>query len=185
MCNVLEEKLNELNKYIYIYQNITVNNISKMKLSKMSKKELLVECNKLGITKCKSKRKDEIIKIISSKNDNINDNSNNILIDTSQFIHTTNKSPLRYPGGKTRACKIIDDIILQHFDITGFDTIISPFFGGGSFEFYLQNKYGLKLIVNDKFTPLYNFWKQVKVNKTILCEELRKIKSVSKQQFTS
>lgn len=156
-----------------------------MKLSKMSKKELLVECNKLGITKCKSKRKDEIIKIISSKNDNINDNSNNILIDTSQFIHTTNKSPLRYPGGKTRACKIIDDIILQHFDITGFDTIISPFFGGGSFEFYLQNKYGLKLIVNDKFTPLYNFWKQVKVNKTILCEELRKIKSVSKQQFTS
>jgi len=156
-----------------------------MKLSQMSKKELLVECNKLGITKCKSKRKDEIIKIISSKNHNINDNSNNILIDTSQFIHTTNKSPLRYPGGKTRACKIIDDIILQHFDITGFDTIISPFFGGGSFEFYLQNKYGLKLIVNDKFTPLYNFWKQVKVNKTILCEELRKIKSVSKQQFTS
>jgi DNA adenine methylase len=151
----------------------------------MSKKELLVECNKLGITKCKSKRKDEIIKIISSKNDNIDDNSNNILIDTSQFIHTTNKSPLRYPGGKTRACKIIDDIILQHFDITCFDTIISPFFGGGSFEFYLQNKYGLKLIVNDKFTPLYNFWKQVKVNKTILCEELRKIKSVSKQQFTS
>jgi len=151
----------------------------------MSKKELLLECNKLGITKCKSKRKDEIIKIISSKNDNINNNSNNILIDTSQFIHTTNKSPLRYPGGKTRACKIIDDIILQHFDITCFDTIISPFFGGGSFEFYLQNKYGLKLIVNDKFTPLYNFWKQVKVNKTILCEELRKIKSVSKQQFTS
>jgi hypothetical protein len=80
---------------------------------------------------------------------------------------------------------IIDDIILQHFDITCFDTIMSPFFGGGSFEFYLQNKYGLKLIVNDKFTPLYNFWKQVKVNKTILCEELRKIKSVSKEQFTS
>lgn len=97
--------------------------------------------------------------------------------------HTTNISPLRYPGGKTRACKIIDHVMLQYFDINCFDTIVSPFFGGGSFEFHLQNKYGLKLIVNDKFTPLYNFWRQVKLNKTILCEELRKIKSVSKEHF--
>ena len=182
----VEEKMNELNKKLISNhtESINANNTPKMELSKLSKKELLVECDKLGITKCKSKSKDEIIKLISSKNDNNSNISNNILVDTSPFIHTTNISPLRYPGGKTRACKIIDDIILQHFDITCFDTILSPFFGGGSFEFYLQNKYGLKLIVNDKFTPLYNFWKQVKVNKTILCEELRKIKSVSKEQFT-
>ncbi len=100
-----------------------------MDLSKLSKKELLIECDKLGITKCKSKGKDELIKLINSKNNNINNSNNN----------TTNISPLRYPGGKTRACKIIDNIILQHFDITCFDTIVSPFFGGGSFEFYLQN----------------------------------------------
>jgi DNA adenine methylase len=98
---------------------------------------------------------------------------------------TTNVSPLRYPGGKTRACKIIDGVISQHFDMNSFDTVVSPFFGGGSFEFYLQNKYAVKLIVNDKFIPLYNFWKQVKLNKTILCEELRKVTSVSKEQFTS
>ena len=104
-------------------------------------------------------------------------------IQSSIPIHTTNVSPLRYPGGKTRACKIIENVILQHFDITSFDTIISPFFGGGSFEFYMQNKYGVMLIVNDKFTPLYNFWKQVKINKAILCEELREIKAVSKEQF--
>lgn len=104
-------------------------------------------------------------------------------IQSSISIHTTNVSPLRYPGGKTRACKIIENVILQHFDITSFDTIISPFFGGGSFEFYMQNKYGVMLIVNDKFTPLYNFWKQVKINKAILCEELREIKAVSKEQF--
>jgi DNA adenine methylase len=140
-----------------------------MELSNLSKKELLVECDKLGIIKCKSKNKDEIIKLINSKN-NISSIINNI-------------SPLRYPGGKTRACKIIDNILLEYFDITNFDTIISPFFGGGSFEFYLQNKYGFKLIVNDKFIPLYNFWKQVKINKSILCDELRKIKSVSKEQF--
>ena len=29
----------------------------------------------------------------------------------SNEIHTINSSPLRYPGGKTRACKIIDERI--------------------------------------------------------------------------
>lgn len=94
-----------------------------------------------------------------------------------------NQSPLRYPGGKTRACKILDEIINKYFDMSKFDTIISPFMGGGSFEFYLQNKYGKKLIVNDKFTPLTNFWTQVKIDKKVLCEELRKIDKVSKEDF--
>ena len=58
---------------------------------------------------------------------------------------TNNISPLRYPGGKTRACKIIDDIIMRHFDISLFNTLYSPFFGGGSFEFYFQNKYNYKI----------------------------------------
>ena len=44
-----------------------------------------------------------------------------------------NVSPLRFPGGKTRACKIIDEIIKKYFDINDFDTLLSPFFGGGSF----------------------------------------------------
>ena len=29
----------------------------------------------------------------------------------------TNKSPLRYPGGKTRACKKLEIILKEHFDI--------------------------------------------------------------------
>lgn len=106
-------------------------------------------------------------------------------MDNMDKIQTKNISPLRYPGGKTRACKILENIIIQYFDITQYDTILSPFFGGGSFEFYLQNKYGVKLVVNDKFIPLYNFWRQVKTDKTALCYELRKIKSVSKEQFSN
>lgn len=113
---------------------------------------------KLMITKCKSRNKSEKTKI-------------------------NNVSPLRYPGGKTRACKIIDNIIIEHFDLSQYDILCSPFFGGGSFEFYFQNKYNHKLIVNDKFTPLYNFWKQIKTNKDILYEELNKIPFVSKEQF--
>jgi DNA adenine methylase len=96
---------------------------------------------------------------------------------------TSNKSPLTYPGGKTRACKVIEKVVNEYFDIETFDKIISPFFGGGSFEFHMQNKYNLKLTVNDKFTPLYNFWKQVKNDKTVLCEELRKVIQVSKDDF--
>ena len=96
-----------------------------------------------------------------------------------------NTSPLRYPGGKTRACKIIDEIMTSHFDMHDFDNMVSPFFGGGSFEFYVQHKYNLPLIVNDKFTPLYNFWKQVKSDKCILCEKLRETPIVTKEQFTN
>lgn len=94
------------------------------------------------------------------------------------------KSPLRYPGGKTRACSILDEIINEK----GFDksVVISPFFGGGSFEFFLCNKYGSKLIVNDKFKPLISFWKSVQTRKVELCSELRKLLNVvSKSIFST
>lgn len=94
------------------------------------------------------------------------------------------KSPLRYPGGKTRACKTLDEIINEK----GFDTsvVISPFFGGGSFEFFLSTKYGSKLIVNDKFKPLISFWKSVQTRKVELCSELRKLLNVvSKSIFST
>ena len=94
------------------------------------------------------------------------------------------KSPLRYPGGKTRACKTLDEIINEKcFDKS---VVISPFFGGGSFEFFLCNKYGSKLIVNDKFKPLISFWKSVQTRKVELCSELRKLLNVvSKSIFST
>jgi len=95
-----------------------------------------------------------------------------------------NKSPLRYPGGKTRACKILDIVLNEYFNITKFDNLISPFFGGGSFELYLQNKYNLKILCNDKFYPLYNFWLNCKNNKEQLCTELYKyINTIEKKDF--
>lgn len=96
----------------------------------------------------------------------------------------SNQSPLRYPGGKTRACKILDNILIEHFNINKFNNIISPFFGGGSFEFYVQNKYGLNIIANDKFVPLYNFWKTCKLDKENLCKELNnRINLINKEEF--
>ena len=97
---------------------------------------------------------------------------------------TTNKSPLRYPGGKTRACKKLDLIIIENFNMSDFDNIISPFFGGGSFEFYIQNKYQLHIFANDKFTPLYHFWKCCKLQNDHLCKELtEKLSTINKEVF--
>ncbi len=98
-------------------------------------------------------------------------------------INLSNKSPLRYPGGKTRACKKLDQMVSQYFDMQQIKLFASPFFGGGSFEFYLQNKYKIPVKANDKFTPLYNFWQQAKTNNAKLCQEIAKLKPVSKEQF--
>ena len=92
---------------------------------------------------------------------------------------------MRYPGGKTRACKLLDTILNEHFNIHSFTKIVSPFFGGGSFEFHIQNKYGIQIIANDKFEPLYHFWNTCKMNKEQLCEELyKKIDNIDKSEFT-
>ena len=136
-------------------------------MNKLTKQELFKKCEELNIKNYKSKNKNDLINLIN--------NNNNCKIE--------NKSPLRYPGGKSRACKIIDNIILEYFNIDNFDILLSPFFGGGSFELYFYNKYKKKLIVNDKFTPLYNFWLQIKINKYILYDELKKYDTISKQQF--
>ena len=95
-----------------------------------------------------------------------------------------NISPLRYPGGKTRACKYLDQILEENYNIKEFDNIISPFFGGGSFEFFLQNKYNINIIANDKFIPLYNFWNTCKFNKNELCQKLYfDINKINKNTF--
>lgn len=89
-----------------------------------------------------------------------------------------NKSPLRYVGGKTRACAKLNEIFNQYFIISQsqsqiqYKNLVSPFFGGGSFEFFLQNKYSVSIYANDKFTPLYNFWIKSKNTNVELCSAL-------------
>ncbi len=98
----------------------------------------------------------------------------------------SNKSPLRYPGGKTRACKTLYSLIEHNFNLVDnpINTVISPFFGGGSFEFFLQNKYNLEIKANDKFLPLYNFWEIAKIQNSELCLELEPyLDKVNSQSF--
>jgi DNA adenine methylase len=70
----------------------------------------------------------------------------------------TSKSPLRYPGGKTRA---ITDVVL--FYMAGvLDVLVSPFVGGGSIELELLVR-GLvnRVIGYDAHYPLTAFWNRL------------------------
>ncbi len=67
----VEEKFIELNKKLIsnnTENNITINITEQMDISKMSKLELLEKCKELGITKCSSKNKSQLIELINSKN---------------------------------------------------------------------------------------------------------------------
>jgi DNA (cytosine-5)-methyltransferase 1 len=65
-------ELNTLNKKLILNNkdktnNIIINNKEEMNTSKMNKVQLLVKCEELGITKCSSKNKSQLIELINSK----------------------------------------------------------------------------------------------------------------------
>lgn len=78
-------------------------------------------------------------------------------------------SPLRYPGGKSRASKILEKYIPS--DVT---SVVSPFFGGGSFENHLAKK-GLEVRGYDLCLPLVDFWQAFIDDRERLFERLREL----------
>jgi DNA adenine methylase len=80
------------------------------------------------------------------------------------------KSPLRYPGGKSRALKQILPLI--PLNISEFR---EPFVGGGSVFFAIRNLFQDRIEsywINDLNYDLYCFWKQVRDNGSNLVEVL-------------
>lgn len=92
------------------------------------------------------------------------------------------KSPLRYPGGKTRACAILDPLVEKTIGDREITTLVSPFLGGGSFEFYLYSKHGWNVVANDSFQPLITFWNQARSNQNELCIRLRQMLAIENKQ---
>jgi DNA adenine methylase len=91
-----------------------------------------------------------------------------------------NKSPLRYPGGKTRAISILKDILETEYPSR--KQLLSPFLGGGSFELS-QAADGYTVVANDLFYPLFIFWQQVKENATVVAERVQTEMPVTKEKF--
>ena len=84
------------------------------------------------------------------------------------------KTPLRYPGGKSRACVKMD----QYFpDLQNYDEFREPFLGGGSVAIHITKKYPLLDVwVNDLYEPLVNFWQQLQIFGVDLKDKLTELK---------
>ena len=85
------------------------------------------------------------------------------------------KTPLRYPGGKSRACNKMDQYIP---DLREYTHYREPFLGGGSVAIHITKKYPhLNVWVNDLYEPLYNFWVTLKEDGHKLYKRLQELKS--------
>ncbi|AUT03422.1 modification methylase [Nostoc sp. CENA543] len=82
------------------------------------------------------------------------------------------KSPLRYPGGKSKAINQIVEYLPESF--TEFR---EPFIGGGSVFIYLKQKFPhLKFWINDLNQELFLFWKIAQSELVQLVKEIQQIK---------
>ena len=85
------------------------------------------------------------------------------------------KTPLRYPGGKSRACVKMDPYFP---DLRDYDEFREPFLGGGSVAIHITKKYpSLDIWVNDLYEPLVNFWQQLQMFGSDLKDKLVDLKS--------
>lgn len=88
------------------------------------------------------------------------------------------KSPLRYPGGKSRAVsQIINEYIPK-----GLPKLCSPFIGGGSIELALAS-IGTKVYGYDAFEPLVRFWQVLLKDASYLAEVVRKYQNMTSIMF--
>lgn len=83
------------------------------------------------------------------------------------------KSPLRYPGGKSRSIKKIIEYLPENFS-----EFREPFVGGGSLFIYLKQQYPhLKIWINDLNPELFLFWKTAQSDLEKMVKEIFDIKN--------
>ena len=90
---------------------------------------------------------------------------------------TVIKSPLRYPGGKSRAVKQILNFLPPELD-----SLCSPFVGGGSVELALAAR-GVKVRAFDAFVPLVNFWRALLADSSKLAHLVQQYYPMDKKTF--
>ncbi len=84
------------------------------------------------------------------------------------------KTPLRYPGGKSRATKKMAQFLP---DMQRYKHYREPFLGGGSVALYMTQTYPhLDIHVNDLYEHLYNFWTQLQDKGDEIAKQLTVLK---------
>jgi len=86
------------------------------------------------------------------------------------------KSPLRYPGGKSRALKAIEENLPRKFA-----EFREPFVGGGSVFIFIRQRFPqIKVWINDLNFDLFCFWKESQKDVDALTSEIKRIKETEK-----
>lgn len=145
-------------------------------MDKLNRAELIVLCKERAIRGYSGKRKDALIKMLEEAV------SATATAAAPVAPVGKNTSPLRYPGGKSRAIKVLDEYIQYYY--SGRTKLISPFFGGGSYELHWIscNPTG-SVHANDLFHPLYNFWAALNGDRQKLLTKIRKNMPATKETF--
>jgi DNA adenine methylase len=151
-----------------------------MDYSKKTREELIAICKEKKVKGYGGKKKENIIQLLTDSPEKIHINDKILSVISISKEKNTNISPLRYPGGKTRAINILYNELLANFPNR--KMLLSPFFGGGSFELFLSSK-GYTIVGNDLFTPLYKFWITTQTNREILIDRVKELMPVSKESF--
>ena len=85
------------------------------------------------------------------------------------------KTPLRYPGGKSRAITKMAQFLP---DMNKYREYREPFLGGGSVALYMTKTYPhLEVWVNDLYEPLANFWQQLQDEPDEITSRLKTFKT--------
>ena len=160
--------------------NITINITEEMDFTKLSKLELLTKCEQLGITKCKSKTKPELITLIQNnivipkvefvidgdflivEGDYEVDGDENVVISSHIPLikSSTHLKPIiKWSGGKSDEIKMFE----KYFPVN-YNKYIEPFIGGGSVYFYLNPTNAVISDVHSELIDLYNNIGEGKMN---------------------
>ncbi len=100
-------------------------------------------------------------------------------MDAQVNLRDTKRSPLRYPGGKSRAVGIIRRYIPQ--DTT---ELCAPFLGGASVELNCAAD-GIDVYGSDAFEPLANFWRFALEHPVKLADKVCEYHPLTKPKFYS
>lgn len=134
-----------------------------MELDKLTKKELFTKCEKLGVIKYKTKNKNELIDLISSKEQTkkvelINEDNiiNSSKEEKNKKINSEMEKPkhlkpfIKWSGGKGDEIKKFEKYFPEKYN-----KYIEPFVGGGSVYFYLNPNSSVISDVHKELIDLY------------------------------
>ena len=160
--------INIVNSIVFPDQNEELNSFILANNFNKTQKEII---NNLSLEATNNKN----LKIEISGN-SLNNSKNNSKIDSvkkkisSSPENSMIKSPLRYPGGKSKS---LTQIMQYLPDLNNFVEYREPFVGGGSLFIHLKQKYPhLKIWINDLNTELFLFWKIAQLDLKQLVKEI-------------